>query len=223
MRSYLVLAALTSLAASSQCLAHRLDEYLQAASVSVAKDRITVSMRLSPGVAVAPFVLDGIDLDRDGVISDLEQSAYASRLLRDLTLSLDGSPLALRVVSMRFPSMSLLRDGEGAMVIEYVADIPYAAGARRQVRFENSHLRQISVYLVNALVPEDPSLHVQAQTRTFDQSSYELTYSQVSRADGAITFLILGRYALLIAAALAALSRFVLANRHGQPKSELTR
>lgn len=219
MRSHLALAALAFLVVSSQCQAHRLDEYLQAASISVAKDRITVSMRLSPGVAVAPFVLDGIDLDRNGIMSGLEQTAYASRLLRDMTLCLDGSPLALRVVSMRFPSMSLLRDGEGAMFIEYVADVPYAARSQRQVRFENSHLRQISVYLVNALVPEDPSLHVQSQTRTFDQSSYELKYSRESAADGAFTFSALGKYGLFIAAALALIARIVFADGHRQSRA----
>jgi hypothetical protein len=219
MRSRLVLAALASLAVSSQCEAHRLDEYLQAASISVARDRITVSMRLSPGMAVAPFVLDGIDLDRNGIISDPEQTAYASRLLRDMTLSLDGSPLTLRVVSTRFSSISLLREGEGAMVIEYVADVPYAARSQRQVRFENSHLRPISVYLVNALVPEDPSLHVRTQTRTFDQSSYELKYSQESTADGALTFSALGEYGLLVAAALALIARFVFADAHRQSRA----
>lgn len=221
MRSRLVLAALASLAVSSRSEAHRLDEYLQAASISVTRDRISVSMRLSPGVAVAPFVLDGIDLDRDGIMSDLEQTAYASLLLRDLTLSLDRIPLALRVVSMRFPSMSLLRDGEGAIVIEYAADVPYVARSQRQVRFENSHLSPISVYLVNALVPRDPSVHVQAQTRTFDQSSYELTYSQVSTADGAFTFSALGKYGLLILAALALIARFVCGNGQRQSRAKL--
>jgi len=53
--------------------AHRLDEYLQATTISVEKDRIQVQIRLTPGIAVVPSVLRNIDIDADGVISNAEQ------------------------------------------------------------------------------------------------------------------------------------------------------
>ena len=48
--------------------AHRLDEYLQAAILTIEKDRVQVSMRLTPGVAVYAVVLAGIDSNGDGLI-----------------------------------------------------------------------------------------------------------------------------------------------------------
>src|SRR5271169_3042566 len=84
---------------SAHSIAHGLDECLQATTISLEKDRITVAMRLSPGVSVAPFVLASIDRNADGVISDAEETAYAQRLLHDVSLVLDGDALALRLVS----------------------------------------------------------------------------------------------------------------------------
>ena len=37
--------------------AHRLDEYLQATTISVEKDRVQAQIRLTPGVTVLPLVL----------------------------------------------------------------------------------------------------------------------------------------------------------------------
>src|SRR5205823_5715961 len=72
--------------------AHRLDEYLQAATIAVAKDRVRLQLRLAPGVAVLSAVLAIVDTDGDGVISDAERRAYALRILRDLSLTIDGAP-----------------------------------------------------------------------------------------------------------------------------------
>ena len=41
----------------------------------------------------------------------------------------------------------------------------------------NSHLRKISVYLVNALVPEDPSIQINQQKRDKWQRDYRLTFT----------------------------------------------
>ena len=46
-------------------LAHRIDEYLQATLLTVERDHVQASMRLIPGVLVAPSVIDGIDSDHD--------------------------------------------------------------------------------------------------------------------------------------------------------------
>ena len=39
------------------CHAHRLDEYLQAALITLQKDRVQLEISLTPGVAVLPAVL----------------------------------------------------------------------------------------------------------------------------------------------------------------------
>src|SRR5262249_5569526 len=90
MRGGLTAACGILLAIGAPAFPHRLDEYLQATTISVEKDRVRAEVRLTPGVAVLPVVLARVDRDGDGVLSTVEQRAYAQRVLRDLSLAVDG-------------------------------------------------------------------------------------------------------------------------------------
>jgi len=175
MKGRVAAAALVLIAVGTSSFAHRLDEYLQATTLSVGPDRVHAQIRLTPGVAVFPVVLAGIDGDRDGLISAAEQRAYAERVLRDLALTIDGDPVPLRLLSSSAASVLELSEGRGEIVLEVEADLP-RRGRSRRLAFENRHARGISAYLVNCLVPGDPGIRITSQTRTFDQSSYELAY-----------------------------------------------
>jgi hypothetical protein len=157
--------------------AHRLDEYLQATLISVEKDRVEVSMRLIPGVAVSSAVIASMDTDGDGNLSSAEQSAYAQRVLRGLALSIDGEGLPPQLVSMSFPQLQEMRDGVGEIHIEYTAQLP-PGGPNRRLLLENHNQTQRAVYLVNALASSDPAIRIVAQKRNEVQSSYELDYTQ---------------------------------------------
>jgi hypothetical protein len=162
-------------------LGHRLDEYLQATLISVEKDRVQAQIRLIPGVAVLPIVLGNIDTDADEAISEAEQGAYAERVLRDLSLTLDGDRLRLRLLSMRFPKVEEMRQGLGEIHLEFDAEVPRGGrgGPKRRLIFENHHQSRIAAYLVNCLVPQDPDIRITAQSRNYQQSLYELDYMQV--------------------------------------------
>ena len=67
---------------ATEALAHRLDEYLQATRVSVATNRINLSIDLTPGVTVADQVLAVIDKNVDGQVSKDEGNDYARRFLK---------------------------------------------------------------------------------------------------------------------------------------------
>jgi hypothetical protein len=157
--------------------AHALNEYLQATILSVDKNRVQASMRLVPGSAVLPAVLAQIDLNKNGVVSKAEELAYAKRVLGDLKLSLDGHPLAPRLVKVRFPPLELMKEGLGEIRVDFTADVPPGSGVRK-LAFENHHQSHISAYLVNSLVPKDPGVHLAAQHRNADQSVYQLDYTQ---------------------------------------------
>jgi hypothetical protein len=157
--------------------AHRLDEYLQATLVSVEKDRVQLSMRLIPGVAVYPVVLATIDTNGDGVFSETEQRAYALRVLQDLSLTVDGQRMEPRLVSLRFPDAADLKEGLGEIHFEFAASLP-AGGRQRRLSFENHHLRRISAYLVNCLVPQDRNIQVTGQDRNYTQSFYQVAFVQ---------------------------------------------
>jgi HupE / UreJ protein len=192
--------------------AHRLDEYLQATLISVEKNRVEVSMRLIPGVAVSSAVISSIDTDGDGNLSSAEQSAYAERVLSELTLSIDGRRVRPHLVSANFPQTQEMRDGVGEIHIEYTAELP-GGGPDRRLVLENHHRTQRAVYLVNALASSDPSIRMVAQKRNAVQSVYELDYTQAGSASGSS----LGRWwsdKVDAMSALGLLSLFHLGMRH---------
>jgi len=184
-RGVMAIAVLLALAATaSRVSGHRLDEYLQAALISVEKDGVEVTLRMIPGVAVTPAVLASMDTNGDGVLSEHEQRAYAERVLRDLSLTIDGQPLTPRLAGLKFPEITEMKEGLGEIQIEFTAELPVAAGERRLV-LQNRHETKISAYLVNCLVPRDPEIRIVAQKRNETQSAYELDYMQSGHGSGA--------------------------------------
>lgn len=180
--------------------AHRVDEYLQATTLLVSSGRLELSMRLAPGVAVAPMVLDSIDTNRDGSLSDAELQGYGMQVLRDVVVTLDSTPVVLRLGSWRSGTVEQLQSGQGEIQLEFGAALP-RGGSHRRLTFENHHRAPISSYLVNALVPED-AIHIIGQTRNYRQSVYALEYEQANASATSVSFGALLR-GLLVVAALA--------------------
>jgi hypothetical protein len=204
-------AAVITLSVGMPALAHRLDEYLQGTLISVEKNRLEAQMTLTPGIAVYPIVLAGIDTDADGVISESEERAYAERVLRDLSLTIDGDRLTPRLVSMEFPAIEEMKEGRGQIRIEFNADLP-RNGPNRKLVLENHHQSRIAAYQVNCLVPRDADIRILGQNRNYSQSLYELDYVQSGvHSDslflawwsndrmwlGAVALLLLARFAFL--------------------------
>src|SRR5947209_2218343 len=164
--------------------AHRLDEYLQASMISLEKDRVQVLMRLIPGVAVSPVVIESIDTNSDGIISEVEGRVYAEHVLGDLSLSVDGHHLEPGLLSIHFPKIEEMKDGLGEIQIEFSAELPRAHGSSRKLIFENHHQSQVAAYLVNCLVPQDRDIRATAQNRNESQSFYQLDYVQAGGTPG---------------------------------------
>ncbi len=177
MKARLTLVALVWCWLATPAFAHRLDEYLQATTMAVEKDRLVLQLRLTPGVAVAAQVLASIDANADGTISDAEQRAYAERVRRDLSLGVDGSTVPLRLVSSAFPRAEEITGGVGDILLTFAADLPAGGAATHRLTFENHHKSAIAVYLVNCLVPQDPGIRVLAQDRSYEQARYQLDFS----------------------------------------------
>jgi hydrogenase/urease accessory protein HupE len=179
-----IAAAAILLSLGAGAFGHRPDEYLQATILSVEKDRVQVSMRLIPGVAVSSIVLTSIDTDGDGIISEAEQKTYAERVLRDLSISVDGKSVSPKLISLTFPAIEGIKEGLGEIKIEFTVDLP-RGGPERRIVFENHHRNQISAYLVNCLVPSDPDIRILTQNRNETQSFYQLDYAQAGSSSGA--------------------------------------
>jgi hypothetical protein len=164
--------ALLALSLVGGAAAHRLDEYLQATLIGVTQDGIDVEIQLTPGVAMLPALMAVIDRDRDGRISSGEQRAYVGRVVRDVELQVDGAPAPLSLIESRFPTLEAMREGLGTIGIRL-----RAARGGHEVRFENRHLPQVSVYLVNCLAAPSDGLVVRRQERDEAQRSIEFEYS----------------------------------------------
>jgi hypothetical protein len=185
MKKTFVFLAAVLLSLPATVFAHRLDEYLEATILSLDAGRIVGSMRLVPGVAVSAAVIASIDTNGNGVISEVERQTYAQRVLSDLSLSVDGRPLALRLISADFPPLEGMKQGIGEIHIDFTAELP-KGGVSRRLIFENHHQRNVAVYLVNTLVPRDQDIQITAQTRSENQSFYQVDFTQsanVARAN----------------------------------------
>jgi hypothetical protein len=194
--------------AVTPAFAHRLDEYLQSALISIEKTRVQVQATLTPGTAVFPAVFAAIDVNADGIISEIEQRAYAARVLNDLSLTIDGQALTPRLISIQFPAVEDMRDGRGDIQMEYDADLP-AGGPNRSLVLKNHHQSRIAAYQVNCLVPSDPGVRIVAQRRNYSQSFYQLDYVQAGASSGSLSSAPwsgagwLGAFALLLFARFA--------------------
>jgi hypothetical protein len=161
--------------------AHRLDEYLHAARVAVAREAIRVEMDLTPGVGVARDVIRIVDRDGDGRITGHEAEGYARAILGRVHLTLDGQsqPLSLQHVEIS-PGHELL-DGMGTISIVAAAQVATSSG-RHQVVLRNEDDSPDGVYLVNALIPDTPGIVITSQTRDPRQRELRLEYDVRSTA-----------------------------------------
>jgi hypothetical protein len=164
--------ALLALSLVGGAAAHRLDEYLQATLIGVTQDGIDLEIQLTPGVQMLPVLMAVIDQDRDGRISPEEERAYVGRVAREVELRVDGVPAPLSLIESQFPAVEAMREGLGTIRMKL-----RTARSGHDLRFENRHLPQVSVYLVNCLAAPADGLVVGRQTRDAAQKSIEFEYS----------------------------------------------
>jgi hydrogenase/urease accessory protein HupE len=168
---------------SPAAFAHRLNEYLEATTISLSRHKVLLELRLTPGVAITSDVLKNIDLNSDNRISGSEQRAYLSQLDRDFSITLDGSSVTLKAVSYSFPTVENMRKGIGDIIIGYVANIE-KQGSAHQLTVQNKHYSTVAVYLVNCLLPSDTTIRVNNQTRSINQSDYRLNFTNGTVKNG---------------------------------------
>jgi hypothetical protein len=145
--------------------AHRLDEYLQAARFSIERNRLHFEIDLTPGSVVASRIFSLIDTDHDGRISEGERHGYAEQIRGSIELSIDGMPVAVKLIPGQFPELAEMNDGTGMIRLHGTAEFPAVAAGRHALYYRNRHEPDISVYLSNALIPTDNQVEIIAQHR----------------------------------------------------------
>jgi hypothetical protein len=157
--------------------AHRLDEYLQATRVSVERRRVVLEIDLTPGVSVAPIVFSFIDKNDDGGISKAEAEVYGQQVLNSISLSLDGAALFPTLVSKQFPEYREMSAGVGMIRLVGAVDFAASSAGAHELVLRNAHQPKISVYLANALVPQDRQIQITGQWRDREQRELTLDYT----------------------------------------------
>jgi hypothetical protein len=153
--------------------AHRLDEYLQATRLSIDIDRVNLDIDLTPGVSVASRILGWMDTNGDGEISTIERDAYARQVLSSVALSVDGRAVPIALADGRFPDVRDMTAGIGTIRLRATSRWQPASSGRHHIVYVNEHRPEMSVYLVNALVPADPRIRITEQRR--DPAQHRLT------------------------------------------------
>jgi hypothetical protein len=177
-----VLLALPTLAST-----HILDEYEQATRIALAPDRVTLKLRLTPGVEIASQVFALIDTNRDGRVSDAEGRAYGQHWLRTATLKVDGRSPALTLVRAEVPPLNEMKTGEAPIYLEFTAKVAASRPGAHSLTYENRHQPRISTYLVNALRPADSAIVIQGQQRDRLQHGIRLEYTVAASPAGPAT------------------------------------
>jgi hypothetical protein len=175
------------LALSTLASAHLLDEYEQATRIGLARDHVTLTLRMTAGVEVASRVFALIDTDRDGRVSPAEGRAYGRRWLRTATLKVDGRSPRLTLVRAQVPPLSEMKTGEAPIYLEFTAKVAASTPGPHSLIYENQHQPQISTYLVNALRPDDRAIVIHGQHRDRLQHRIRLDYTVAARPAGPVT------------------------------------
>lgn len=156
--------------------AHRLDEYLQAARVAVARDRIAIEFHLTPGVSVAADIIALIDRDGTGSITSREAYAYGKTVLAETVLVVDGRAVPLALTEVHVPEIAAMRAGMGAIRIDASAAVAIRTTGPHHLSLRNNHRPDVSVYLVNALMPDTRAVSIVGQRRDVRQREFHLEY-----------------------------------------------
>jgi hypothetical protein len=173
-------------------LAHRHDEYLQAARIAIDPDGVRLELSLTPGIAVADAVIRDIDANGDAVLSGPEQRSYAERVLRVLSLRVDGTRVPLTLAAVSFPETAALRTGDAAITLRAEASNALPATGLHRLSFTNSNAVHGAVYLANALLPDDDRVAITGMTHAVDQRDLTVAYTVRAPRDWRWLWLSLG-------------------------------
>jgi hydrogenase/urease accessory protein HupE len=174
-----ILVTLLFFAYAFSAYAHRLNEYLQATTISLTRDSIILHLHLTAGSDVAKQVLKQVDANGDGVLSNAEQQAYAKFVIQNLVLNIDNNDNTLQLVSWDFPSVNEISNGLGNIQLIIAARLPDTRPAHHLILTHQDQQASV-VYLVNCLLPADTTIRITGQSRNADQSVYQLDFTTSS-------------------------------------------
>ena len=158
-------------------LAHPIDEFYEVTYINVAPQRVTLKIELYPGVLVAPQLLAMLDPNQDDLITPAEAQAYVARFMSDLTFKVDGQARPLQAANLDFPEVLAIRAGQAIIRFDLSANLPAGFKGNHRLFYQNNHLPEVGVYVVNTLAETPEQVQFTAQDRDVLQTSLQLDYT----------------------------------------------
>jgi hypothetical protein len=175
------LTAVAALALPPVASAHVLDEYLQATRIDLERDGLILDLELTPGVEIAPVVFGTLDTNRDGRLSHTECHEYARRVVRDLRVT-GERPLSVTLLEASCPAFEAVQAGVGTIRVRATSPLRIDRPGRHRLVYRNLHDPARAAYVVNALVPAVGGVTITALERDPGQSELALSYVVAPRA-----------------------------------------
>lgn len=100
--------------------AHPVDEVVQGAYLILGPNEVKLELDIAIGTEVAAALLPAVDPDGDGIISAAEMQAYASFVLQQLVITLDGTKATWALVDAAAPDYAMLVSGNALIKINAV-------------------------------------------------------------------------------------------------------
>lgn len=172
-RRHLLLALASAWPAAA--VAHPVDELVQASYLTLVPDGVRLELDLTPGIEVAYYLLPTIDRDRDRQVSDAEARAFATTILKQLPLAIDGKATPWRLTQVELPSFRGIRLG-ATMKIIASAPRPERPG-EQQLRFANRYPGINSRCYANIFLRPRDGWRVTGQQHSNDGRSMIVSYA----------------------------------------------
>ena len=126
--------------------AHPVDMYAQEQLIMLTPDGLSIDWKITPGPLLADSVWAGADGDKNGNISPSEAQAWVAPFLAQLSVTLDGQPLSLRVVKLHWPAaIAVLRTGEDAIRLQLSARWTKKISGTHHIQIHNAYLEANSL------------------------------------------------------------------------------
>ncbi|MCI0534653.1 MAG: hypothetical protein L0Z50_05440 [Verrucomicrobiales bacterium] len=146
---------------------------LQSSLVEILPTQVGVEVTLAPGIDLAPKIIALIDLDHNGVFSDLESEAWSELFMARQSVTVDGQSLPLELKSVRASPLAEMTGGHAQIVVHYTAELGSLARGSRTIVCANRYEPIPCAYQCNGLVPKAPGVRIASHRR--DERQRELT------------------------------------------------
>ncbi|KUL28758.1 hypothetical protein ADL15_30900 [Actinoplanes awajinensis subsp. mycoplanecinus] len=160
----------------SPAWAHPLDVSRQTSYVTVAPDAVTVEVDLAAGVLVAADFIADLDRDHNKLFSTDEGLAYARRVVAELSLRVDDTPVPLALTDVELPTYLQSQAGYGVLHLTATGPLIPAAGDHT-LFYRDDFTPAKPQYQVAVLAPKQAPVTIGEQRHDEAQQQVSATFT----------------------------------------------